>query len=399
MSGVTLKVITEAQQIQALRETWDDLAQSADDTSIFLTYEWVSTWWLHFGGKKKMHILLFEKNKMPVGIIPLMVTRYSIGPFAMNVLDTIGAVNDNRVWIISPKYRDTVIQAFLSYLQSDLTGLALITKLELVPEDSQFIRILRDKKPLYHELIVSEQIVTLAPYIPLHQYDSWDDYFSSLGSRRRKILRRKVRSLQKAHNIEYKQISPDNVQIKLRKLFELHEKRWHSVNIRSPFSDPKIRNFYLDLSMVLAEKGWLHFSYTSLDGQPASLLYAFVYNQKFLAATAARDIRYLKYSIGHIHEMYAIKEAIDKKLREYDFLRGDEPYKFYWTDKYRRYLRVIITRRRPWGMPQIRFLMAFIRLSERMQHRHSLKELYAIFKLERKERREKERMGLPKKLK
>ncbi len=394
MKDISIKVVTEPAKLEPLASTWDDLAQrSGDDSSIFLTYEWVSSWWHHFGGGNRLNVLVFEKSGEVVGIIPLMIKHYSIGPLTTASLETIGATNDNRIGVISDEHRKEVIESFLSYLKSELTGQSLILRLELVPDDSRFLSVLKQQSPSFStHLSMHMRTTTLAPYILLPP--SWDQYFSSLGRRRRKILLRTLRSFEKTHTVQYKQFPPDSIQEGLNILFELHKKRWGSVNIRSPFCDPTMRQFYRDLSSLLAKKGWLHFSYLSLDGEFASLNYCYVFKRKFLVAICARDLKYSEYSVGHIHNLCNIKEAVAMQLREFDFLRGAEPYKFYWTDKFRRYLQVIIAARKPYGSQQLKCLIGFIRLSEIIQHRHSLKELYALHNLAKMERRERKRMGV-----
>ena len=399
MGNIVVRVVTESQELDSLIGVWEYLLQkSGDDNSIFLTFEWILSWWHHLGGGNRLNILVFEKAGEPVGIIPLMKSRYSIGPFGVSVLETIGATNDNRVGLISAGSGEEVMVAFLTYLKDRLAEQSFVVRLELVPDDSQFLRALRDRCTLFsNHLFSNERTISLAPYLLLPQ--TWEEYFSSRSLNMRKMLRRMMRRLKKTHSVEYKQFAPDSIQTGLNILFELHEKRWKSVNIRSPFFDPKMKEFYNELTLRLLAKDWLHFSHLSVDGKVVSVIYAFVFNRRFLAATGARDLGYSKYRVGHIHHMYAIRDAITKQLREFDLLRGDEPYKFHWTDKFRRYLRVTIISNKFCSSLRLKILILFLRLAEIIRNKHSLKELYALYMLERSEKREKKKMGLLYKLK
>lgn len=398
MSDINIKVVTESKELEALALVWDELTQKSDDSSIFLTYEWASTWWRHLGGANRLNILVFEKAGEPVGIIPLMKSRYAIGPFAFNILETIGATNDNRIGLISAESKEEVVAAFLSYIENELMKQPLIIRLRLVPDDSQFLRVLQEKHLLFStHLFIDYRITTLAPYVLLPQ--SWEAYFASLSRNRRKILRQATRRLEKVHNVEYSRFSPDSIQTGLETLFALHVKRWQSVNIRSQFSNPKMREFYRELSSRFLAKDWLHFSYLSVDGVIASVLHAFTYNGKFFGSTCARDLRYSENRVGHLHNMYSIRGAIAKQLREYDFLRGDEPYKFNWTDQFRRYVRVTITTNNYCPRLRLRFLNLFLFLAEIIRYKYSLKDLYSFYRQERIQRREKRRIGLPHRLK
>ena len=74
--------------------------------------------------------------------------------------------------------------------------------------------------------------------------------------------------------------------------------------------------------------------------------------------------------------MFLIKDAIKKQLHEFDFLRGDEQYKLYWTKSARRYIQVIIIKKGLCPGIRLRFLRAFLRLYEIRQY--SLREIYYV---------------------
>ena len=80
MNNTTIRVVTETEELESLARVWDSLLPKCrDDNSIYLTHEWLSTWWKHFGERKKLNILLIEKGRQVIGIVPLMKTEYRIG--------------------------------------------------------------------------------------------------------------------------------------------------------------------------------------------------------------------------------------------------------------------------------------------------------------------------------
>ena len=64
-------------------------------------------------------------------------------------------------------------------------------------------------------------------------------------------------------------------------------------------------------------------------------IFAFQYRDKLLYYQAGYDPAYSKYSPGLTLMALVIEYAISKGLKEYDFLRGDEEYKWKWTNDYR----------------------------------------------------------------
>ncbi|MFC1980559.1 GNAT family N-acetyltransferase, partial [Chloroflexota bacterium] len=108
---------------------------------------------------------------------------------------------------------------------------------------------------------------------------------------------------------------------------------------------------------------------------------------------SARDVRYSKYRVGHLCFMYAIHDAIKRRLREIDFLKGAEPYKFHWTKSAREYQQIIMVNKSSCSGLRILFVHAFIRVCEFIQHHHSLREIYSLLKMSGREKKERRRIG------
>ncbi|MFC1847906.1 GNAT family N-acetyltransferase [Chloroflexota bacterium] len=387
-----IRVVADWKEFESLAGIWDGLLQQAgEENSIYLTHEWLTTWWRHFGEGSKLNILLFEKQGRIIGIAPLMKTEYRAGFLKLRTLETIGAVNCNYVWVMPSENRREAIAALVSYLDKALASDGLVFRVTLVPEDSEFLALVRRHGPeLSGNLASEEKVMTLAPYIPLPA--TWDDYFRTLSQKRRWVLRRSLGYLQEAHRVEFNECAEDALEDRLTTFIDLHQRRWQSANIRGIFSYPKTKEFYRDLAGRFFEKGWLHFSRLTVDGETASAVYSYVYNGKFYASTMARDIRYSRYSVGHLHYMFLIKDAIGRHLQEFDFLRGDEPYKFYWTKSVRRYLQITVIGRGRFPGISLKWIRIFLRACA--MRRFGLRESYHLRRMMKREAQELRRMGL-----
>ena len=392
MTDTRIRIISESNEFESLSEVWDSLLRkSGDSNTIYLTHEWLSTWWKHFGEGRKLNVVLIEKEGQPIGIVPLMRTEYRNGLFKIHVLETVGSLNCNHIGVISSGNWEEAISAFISYLEEELAKGESVLRVVWVPDDCEFLDLLRSCISLpTSNLIMQEKIKTLAPYITLPS--AWDEYFCSLSQNRRHMLRGKLRSLEKAHSVEFRDCTGDNLESMLSRFIDLHERRWQSVHVRGVFSDPKMEGFYRDIATQFVKKGWLRFSCLVVDGEIASAEYAFIYNHKFYCATSARNIDYSEYNVGHLHQMFLIKYAIENGLREFDFLRGDEPYKFHWTETSRRYMNLVIGRKGFCSGLRLKLIRAFLRLNEIRQY--SLKEIYYIYLMRRREARQREEMGV-----
>jgi len=397
MSDTTIRVVTEPEEFESLAPVWNNLLEKCpDESSMYLTHEWLVTWWQHFGEGKRLNLLLVERDGRVIGIFPLARNEYRLGPFKLDALESITWTSCNYVGLMLPEDRQEVTSALLAYLAENLRGVSLILRLSLIPEDSQFLSALRrNMAPLAKSIVFQERVRTLAPYIDLPA--TWDEYFGSLGRKRRRMLGRMLRNLEKEHGVvELQQYDADSLEAGLNRFFDLHQERWQSVGLRGSFTDPREKDFYREVARKFLKRNWLHFSSLTVDSEVASALFSCIYNQKFYAITEARNIRYAEYSVGHLHEMRVIKDAVSRNLREFDFLQGDEPYKFYWTKSARRYMQVIIVKRGFLPALRLRLLRIFLRLWDIRQY--SPREIYRLYRIIRRERKELKKMGLSEKL-
>ncbi len=140
MTDTKIRIISESNEFESLSEVWDSLLRkSGDNNPIYLTHEWLLTWWKHFGEGKKLNVLLIEKEGQPIGIVPLMRTEYRIGLFKIHALETIGSLNCNHIGLISSGNGEEAISAFLAYLEEELAKGESVLRLTWVPDDCEFL--------------------------------------------------------------------------------------------------------------------------------------------------------------------------------------------------------------------------------------------------------------------
>lgn len=397
MSKATIRVVTESEELESLAPVWNSLLENcSDESTMYLTHEWMVTRWQHFGKGKRFNLLLVEREGKVIGIVPLVRNEYRLGPFKLDALESVGGTSRNYVGLMRTGDRPEVISALLDYLKQNLHGVGLILRLSLVPGDSRFLSALkRGLAQLSQDLAFEERVKTLAPYIDLPS--SWEEYFGSLGGKRRRVLGRMLRNLEKEHGVvNFRQGEAVSLEAGLNRFFDLHQERWQAVGISGSFADPRVREFYIELAGKFLNRGWLYFSSMNVDGKLVSALYGCLFRRKLYFITSGRDIRYSKYSVGQLHAMQVIKDAISRNLTEFDFLQGDEPYKFYWTKLARRYMRVTVIKRGFLPGLRLQLLRLFLRLWDIRQY--SLREIWAILSIRRRERKELKRMGLAEKL-
>ncbi|MFH0960622.1 MAG: hypothetical protein V1897_18195, partial [Pseudomonadota bacterium] len=83
--------INETSQFLALKNKWNPVLERSRDDNLFLTWEWLSTYWRHFGKDRKLKILSIEDNNKLIAIAPLRQCRYNIlSPVSHEIADPMG---------------------------------------------------------------------------------------------------------------------------------------------------------------------------------------------------------------------------------------------------------------------------------------------------------------------
>ena len=141
----------------------------------------------------------------------------------------------------------------------------------------------------------------------------------------------------------------------------LHEKRWNSKGQAGSFTDPGKREFYRRMATRCAEKDWLRLCFLTMEATPIATLLGFRYGSRFYGLQTGFDPAWSKFSVGHVLLARVFEQAIVEGCREYDFLRGTEPYKYDWKARDQNTVALRIVNRRI----KAKLLEAVIRVKRR----------------------------------
>jgi CelD/BcsL family acetyltransferase involved in cellulose biosynthesis len=131
--------------------------------------------------------------------------------------------------------------------------------------------------------------------------------------------------------------SPAEVSAGIDVLFDLHRQRWEN---ESDGITPELEPFHREAARRLAALGWAVIFVLHAEGAPRAALYGFRHGDRFAFYQSGHEPAWRPRSVGTVLLGHTIRWAFDQGLAEYDFLRGDEPYKFKWANAERRTVRV-----------------------------------------------------------
>jgi CelD/BcsL family acetyltransferase involved in cellulose biosynthesis len=178
------------------------------------------------------------------------------------------------------------------------------------------------------------------PFIDLRGH-SWTSYLANMSPEHRYNVRRKVNKLHTQFDVTFERVEdPLQCQPALRLLIELHQARWREHGRSDAFHTEDHINFHNEFAIRALRRGWLRLFVLRLNGAPASAIYALRYGPGFHFYQSGFDPQYARYSVGLVAMALSIQSAIEEGAEEYDFLHGDEPYKFHWARESRDLARI-----------------------------------------------------------
>ncbi len=307
----------------ALKPEWNDLVHRSRCDTLFLTWEWQSTWWKHLG-EGNLLLLGFraEDDGRLIGIAPLFQAQTDEGT---SVLYLIGCrdVSDYLDLVIEVGQEEAVYHALLDYLENEVLDWDLVDMCN-IPEGSQtFVRLLELAQARGYPALV--EIEDVCPIINLPS--TWDDYLMSLDKKQRHEVRRKLRKAEHEAASRFVIVGPDHdLQTEMQSFINLHQM---STPEKDQFMDPLMQAFFFEVAQVLQDRGWLQLTFVEMDGAKAATLLNFDYGDDILVYNSGYDPdQYRNLSPGIVVTALCIEHAIGLGRSRFDFLRGDEIYKY-----------------------------------------------------------------------
>jgi CelD/BcsL family acetyltransferase involved in cellulose biosynthesis len=160
-------------------------------------------------------------------------------------------------------------------------------------------------------------------------------------------FRRRLNKLNKTFNWKY-EIFPDDCKMTvdeaMKRMMDLHGERWKYSGEYGVFRREKFRNYHLELGQRFCHQGWLKICFIKIDQKYVAALYGYQYGNKFYFYQMGYDPQEQALGLGKLLLLFSIKYAVESKLTEFDFLRGDSAYKFGLTKSQKENISIYVSR-------------------------------------------------------
>jgi CelD/BcsL family acetyltransferase involved in cellulose biosynthesis len=295
---------------------WDGLVAASRLRSPFLSWAWQSEWARTFAADRRLEIRCVEDGAGNlIAILPL----YESAPGSLQLIG--GADVSDYLDLISLQGREE--EAWMALLQSR-TAERVEWELHAVPESSPTVAGL---PPLAAAcgLAVSATVEERCPVLALPP--SWETYLARLSGKHRHELQRKMRRIDRDAPDAHASCAsaPADIAARLGEFLVLH--RSSRVG-KARFMDERMERFFRSALMAFAERNAARLWFLDTASGPIAAFVTIewdgtvgLYNSGFAPVRAAL-------SPGVVLLAQLIRDAIARGRRRFDFLRGEERYKY-----------------------------------------------------------------------
>jgi CelD/BcsL family acetyltransferase involved in cellulose biosynthesis len=322
--------ISEAAAFSRLREDWAELLEASESACVFLTWEWLHTWWKHLAGGRSLAILAVRRGGELIALAPFCLKPVSLSRArSFPVLEFLGsgfAGSDYLDVIVRKGSGAEARQALTAWLATRRLPLKLTNTRQGGSAAAGILAGLRERG-----WSAAETNTNICPFIPLAGA-SWNSYLASLSAEHRYTFHRKWRCLNRDYEVRFEQAhAPEQCREAIDLLIAQHNTRWRGRGGSDAFHTADLVAFHREWTQLALRRGWLRLYVLRLNDKPAACLYGLLYRGTFYFYQSSFDADYARASVGLVAMGLAIRSAIGEGALEYDLLHGAEAYKSHWS--------------------------------------------------------------------
>lgn len=316
-----IEIVRDPTALSALEADWVRLAERRGDA--FLTPDWFLAAQAELGESSPL-VIVGRRGGSVKAVLPLTVSgRLRVAGFP-------GATLGDRFGVLAAGEDEAEFAAGAGEALMGDGGVRMAI-LRHVDQGERWSHELRHGSA--RKLAAVEQRFADEPFIPL-EGQTWEDYLGSRSSKFRKRVRYLERSLGKDPGFEVRDADPLRADAEMDVFFHLHDLRW-SGGAESSIADPGTRAFLRSFAVRAAARGWLRLRFLEVGGSPVAALLGWRVGGRFAFYQAGFDPSFAKRSVGMLLVALTIRQAITEGAAEFDFLLGDEDYKWRFASEKR----------------------------------------------------------------
>jgi CelD/BcsL family acetyltransferase involved in cellulose biosynthesis len=311
-----------------LATQWNDLLAVSTTHVPFLRCEYLAEWWTTRGGGEwpddsQLVVITAHEDGHLLGIAPLFIAEHE-GEKKLLLLGSI-EISDYLDLICRAENLERFSAELLRFLHETYIAAGVLNTIDLynIVEDSPTLTALQ-KAAAELGLAYEDEKLQHSPYITLP--GDWESYLLQLDKKQRHEIRRKMRRVGEGQEqVEvYITREPGKLEDDMDDFLELMQQDEEKAEFLSPLMQVQMK-----AAMRCAyEEDCLQLAFLVIDGQKAAAYFNFDFLDRIWVYNSGLDLRYSAYSPGWVLLSNLLQMAIAQGKTEFDFMRGDEGYKY-----------------------------------------------------------------------
>lgn len=332
-----ISVINKTEEFFALRDQWNAINKSSPKGTIFISWEWLYTWWETYlkDGNRQLYILTCTNNRNQIiGIAPFQIINNPKKYFPCSrqlILLGTGETDGSYVFgeymdlIIQAGQEQRVIDCFSSFLSKN-NALWDGMKFHELLENSYLSRLFSKQiNESTFEVVKKTQEEGFRTYIDLPE--TYKDYLMSLRKKMRNNITRTFSRLEAEQDYTIDTIiDVDKVNESIKVLAELNRSRRGEMKKYSVFEQENFVKFHRRVIKRLLPKNQISLKILRFGDAPVAALYSFIdgdtihpYQSGFETENGHR------YSLLTTMLTKEIESSIENpELKKFNFMYSDE---------------------------------------------------------------------------
>jgi CelD/BcsL family acetyltransferase involved in cellulose biosynthesis len=329
MSRFSVEIIHDVEQLAALVPQWRDLWQRSETATPFQSPDWLLPWWDVFAPGELRCVAVRSGERL----VALAALYHEASMYGSRLLPLGVSLSDYLDILIDPAHPNTANE-----LVGAIAGMDDIDAVEW-GEVRACADVLRVRPPQDWEAM--QTTVSPCPVVALP--GNLEELRNIISPSRWRHLRTAGNRAARSGETVIIHGDSDNAGALLNALVRLHTasglKRGGNV-----FFDLRVAEFHAAALPRLVRENLVRLYALGIGDQVAGVYYGFHHRGRAYAYQCGYDPSFAFQSPGMLLIAHAMEQAIHEHAQEFDFLRGNEPYKYEWgaTDR----LNVCYTLRR-----------------------------------------------------
>ena len=340
-------------EISHLQTDWNRLSEAAEFPNVFMTYDWYRIWNEQLNqrdnpSQRSPNVLVLKKDGAVTGISPLIRRKCSRLGVAARKIEFATIHADYNDFVLGD---DSIskIEAIVQFLArtSDEWDLVDLRDLRINGEIRRRIEDALSRTELRYLTLPEKD---RCPFVQI----SGDS--AAVTKKLSGHFRKKLRNQMRRATVEGLRMriieNPEQEPELLEKLVSLDHKK-HLQRMSPPFirSNAKVIQSMFD---SLGPRGWLYVALIEKGDQPIAFQLGFRCGKKLWDYAQAYDDDFSRLSPGKLLFAVILDYGFSHGHDEFDFLRGEDPYKQVWSDGYHWNSQMLIWNSR-WSSRAIKF--------------------------------------------